>query len=170
MVRDPEPATDPIGAVDFLASVLSDEALTATDGAPWERPVGQLQWSCTKTLAHVVDCTNWYAAMLARCSPVGVHTAEMGGEAGPEILLDAAVSGATVIAAAVDRARPNDRAWHPFGSADRSGFAAMGVDEILVHGGEHRRDAGRPLRTSCRPLCRSHPAALSLGPGQRARR
>jgi hypothetical protein len=45
-------------------------------------------------------------------------------------------TGAALLAAAIRAAGPDDRGYHPFGMADRSGFAAMGCDEILVHGSD----------------------------------
>ena len=50
------------------------------------------------------------------------------------MLLESTRSAAALLALAVDGADDNARGWHPFGIADRSGFAAMGCDEILVHG------------------------------------
>ena len=43
---------------------------------------------------------------------------------------------AALLAAVVEAADPADLAWHPWGTANRSGFAAMGADEILVHGSD----------------------------------
>ena len=85
------------------------------------------------TLAHMVDCLNWYAALLARRSTGDVEVPEAAA-LGPSQLVDALRSGAAVLAAAVAAADADDRAWHPFGIADRCGFAAMGCDELLVHG------------------------------------
>src|ERR1022692_5344159 len=113
-------------------------ALTPAAAEPerWDDFAGQLTWSCRDTIAHVVSCCSWYAALLARRAGGDVEVAEMDGQAPPPILLDAAASSAAVLAAAVRAAAPSDRAWHSFGIGDRSGFAAMGCDEILVHGGD----------------------------------
>src|ERR1022692_680181 len=113
-------------------------ALTPAAAEPerWDDVAGQLTWSCRDTIAHVVSCCSWYAALLARRAGGDVEVAEMDGQAPPPILLDAAASSAAVLAAAVRAAAPSDRAWHSFGIGDRSGFAAMGCDEILVHGGD----------------------------------
>ena len=48
-----------------------------------------------------------------------------------------------MLAAAVDAAPPSLRGFHPFGSPDPSGFAAMACDELLVHGRDAALGLGR---------------------------
>ena len=101
---------------------------SATRGSPHS--------TCRRTLAHVVDCLVWYAAHLARRTSGDVEVPEMDRNATAPVLLDALRSGGALLAAVVERADPTDRGWHPFGIADRSGFAAMGCDEALIHGAD----------------------------------
>jgi hypothetical protein len=49
-------------------------------------------------------------------------------------LLDDVDDAAVLLARVLDGMRPAERAFHPAGSADRSGWAAMACDELLVHG------------------------------------
>jgi uncharacterized protein (TIGR03083 family) len=130
---------DLVGADDVLAAtdvVVSTLEPTIDDAERWAGPAGTLRWSCTATLAHVVDCAFWYAASLARRSTAGIAVSEADPAGPPAILVESLRSGGALLAMAVANAGPDDRGWHLFGSADRSGWAAMGADEILVHGAD----------------------------------
>ena len=114
------------------------------DDTSWEGAAGQLKWTCRDTLAHMVDCLNWYAANLARRSTGDVEVPEVAETLAPSQLIDALRSGGALLSAAVVASAADDRAWHPFGIADRSGFAAMGCDEVLVHGFDLAVGLGKP--------------------------
>jgi uncharacterized protein (TIGR03083 family) len=122
--------SDVATAVEALLSVL--------EGAPpetdWDVPAGALDWSCRHTLAHLVDCLYWYASNLARRSISDAASPDVEDATDVEFHLDALRSAAALLALAVDAADDEARGWHPFGMADRTGFAAMGCDEVLVHG------------------------------------
>jgi hypothetical protein len=139
-VRDLVGPDDVMAAVDSVAAML---AAAPRSGPPWERRAGQLRWTCRRTLAHVVDCLNWYAANLARRSTADVESPVIEPTLRPARLVDGLRSGGSILAAAVGAAGSDDRAWHPFGCADRSGFAAMGCDEVLVHGWDLSLGLGR---------------------------
>jgi uncharacterized protein (TIGR03083 family) len=125
--------SDVVTAAQCLIDAL---APAAAEPERWDDAAGQLTWTCRDTIAHVASCCSWYAALLARRADGEVTVAEMDAQAPPSVLLDAVMSSAAVLAAAVHASEPTDRAWHPFGIGDRSGFAAMGCDEILVHGSD----------------------------------
>lgn len=114
-----------------VASSTFDEASGAS-GA-WDVPAGQLEWSCRETLAHLVNCLNRFAALLARSATHDVETPGVDPMVDPALLIDLLRSAGMVLAAVVESADPDVRGWHPYGRADRSGFAAMGCDEILIH-------------------------------------
>lgn len=131
MTEDHPDRDDVLAAVEVVARAV--EPVTDSDDL-WDKPAGTLRWSCRHTLAHTGDCLTWYAANLARHSTGPIEVAEMPDDVEPARLLDALRSGAALLASVVVAAQPEDRAFHPFGIADRSGFAAMGCDELLVHG------------------------------------
>jgi hypothetical protein len=133
MTADLVTADDVLVAVATVADALAAPAMSEDR---WDDRAGTIEWSCRRTLTHVVDCVNWYAANLARCSTGGVEVAEMDPTVRPAVLLDCLRSAGALLAAAVTAAVPGQRGFHPFGIADRSGFAAMGCDEVLVHGGD----------------------------------
>jgi hypothetical protein len=100
----------------------------------WGVRAGTLEWSCARTAVHVAGDVAKYAAQLAGRVEGGYlrfRLAVAPDEAPREILrvLGAAVQ---LLVAAVRTAPDDARAWH-WGPADRSGFAAMGVGELLVH-------------------------------------
>ena len=130
-------AADLVTADDVLiATTVVADALAAADDDRWDTPAGELDWSCRHTLGHVVDCLVWYGANLARRSTGFIEVPEMAPTAAAPILIDALRSGGALLSAAVKAAEPDQRGFHPFGIADRSGFAAMGCDEVLVHGAD----------------------------------
>ena len=136
-----------VGAPEVRAAIDSVVAAllpAVGDEQAWDGPAGGLRWTCRATLAHIVDCALWYAAMLARRSEGDVHVPEADPAAPASLLLDGLHSTGHVLAAVVASADPADRARHPFGVGDRSGFAAMGCDEALVHGADIAAGLGLP--------------------------
>lgn len=122
-------------AIDYVVTTL-EPAATEEQDQRWDQPAGGLRWTCRATLAHIVDCQLWYAALLSRRSDGEVDVPEADPAASAKVLLDQLRSTGALLAAVVTTAAPEDRAWHPFGVGDRSGFAAMGCDEALVHGSD----------------------------------
>jgi hypothetical protein len=78
-------------------------------------------------------------------------------------VLEFAVTGGRILAAAVRTATPHVRAYHPTGIANPEGFAGMGCVEILLHGEDIARGLGLslgPPRDLCsRVLARMFPHA-----------
>lgn len=128
-------ADDALAAAEALASALDGPA-QRDDDPRWDSPAAGVEWTCRYTLAHVADCSLWYGGLLARQATAPVEVPENDPTGAAPLLLDALRSGAALLAAAIRTAAPNDRGWHAFGIADRSGFAAMACDEILVHGAD----------------------------------
>jgi uncharacterized protein (TIGR03083 family) len=128
-------AEDVLAAAEALASAL-DAVAEHDDDPRWNEPAAGLDWTCRYTLGHVADCALWYGALLARRARTAAEVPENSPTAPAPVLVDALRSGAALLAAAIRTAGPDDRAWHAFGVADRSGFAAMGCDEIIVHGAD----------------------------------
>ncbi|BCJ40570.1 hypothetical protein GCM10010168_80960 [Actinoplanes ianthinogenes] len=125
------------------------EALRTAAGQDWQAPAGDLSWSCWETVEHVADDLFAYAGQLAADQPpadryvpwgyrrarpdapaLTVYVQHADGNAGLLQVLEAAGG---LLAAVVRAAPPERRGFHPFGLADASGFAAMGIVEVLVH-------------------------------------
>ncbi|WIM93973.1 hypothetical protein ACTOB_005968 [Actinoplanes oblitus] len=125
------------------------EALRGVAGRDWRIPAGDLSWSCWETVEHVADDLFAYAGQLAadqppadRYVPWGVKRTRPDAPAltvyvnpadGTAGLLDVLAASGGLLAATVQVSPPQRRGFHPFGLADATGFAAMGVVEVLVH-------------------------------------
>jgi hypothetical protein len=115
-------------AVDEMLHVLSPLA-----DADWFVPAGSLTWSCWETANHVAHDLGAYAGQIAGQArtaylPFDVVVALVPAR---DVLAVIEACG-RLLAAAVEYAEPDALGWH-WGLADASGFAAMGVAEILVH-------------------------------------
>lgn len=137
-------AADVVLAARFAASALG--------GAPadaWSNRAGSLDWDCWETVEHIVDDLFAYATQLTPATPEGGYvpiamtSTRPGGaksaihvdrESGAASLLQALEACGALLAAMITTAPPDTRAWHPYGTSDPAGFAAMGVTETLVHG------------------------------------
>jgi hypothetical protein len=89
----------------------------------------------TAVAHHLTGCLAWYAHDLA-AGPDEAGAADWVPEQGAA-LVDVTISVAAwseVLARTVDGASPDDRGFHSHGIADRTGFAAIGCAELLVHG------------------------------------
>lgn len=148
----------PVSADDVALSVrLAVDALAAAPSG-WEKPAGDLTWTCWETTEHIADDLFAYAAQLARTAvdgtaPFTLTARREGGpgvsvfadpEAGPAGLLDVLDSCGGLLTAAVRAAAPQARGYHVFGVADAEGFAAMGVLEVLVHTADVAAGLGVP--------------------------
>ncbi|MCL3994152.1 GNAT family N-acetyltransferase [Streptomyces lavenduligriseus] len=115
-------------------------------------PAGRLEWDCRTTAVHVADDLVAYASnLVARAQddyvPFLLTPDEGTGNAG---LLQVIEATGGLLAAAVDTAPPGVRAYHnyPYGSADRAGFAAMGIAEVLLHTHDMTQGLGLPYEPS----------------------
>ncbi|MGW1621191.1 GNAT family N-acetyltransferase [Streptomyces sp. NPDC002172] len=113
-----------------------------------EVPAGRLDWNCHDTAVHVADDLVAYAANLAGRAQDAYVPFELRLDDGTDNsgLLHVIETTGALLAAAVRTASRQVRAFHPFpfGSADRAGFAAMGVAEVLLH--THDMATGLGLR------------------------
>jgi RimJ/RimL family protein N-acetyltransferase len=100
-------------------------------------PAGRVEWSCLKTAEHIASDLIAYAGQLAgraqdRYAPFRIYLED---DTDAEGALEVIETGGTLLAVTI-RATPREvRAFHPFPfrSANRTGFAAMGIAEVLLH-------------------------------------
>jgi uncharacterized protein (TIGR03083 family) len=124
-----------VGADDVTAAAAAVlDVLEPLTGRDWSVRAGDLEWSCAATASHIAHDLTKYAAMVAGRvdgSYLRFRVVVSPDEPPAEILR---IVGATaqLLVAAVATAPDDARAWH-HGAADRSGFAAMGIGELLVH-------------------------------------
>jgi hypothetical protein len=110
------------------------EALEPHVRQRWDVPAGGLEWTCQTTAAHIAHDLAAYSAQLASRSSARYLPIDLvvRSSSTASQVLEVAHAWGEVLAAVVEAADPDDRAWH-FGPADRGAFAAMGVGEVLVH-------------------------------------
>ncbi|MFI5686703.1 GNAT family N-acetyltransferase [Streptomyces sp. NPDC051636] len=112
----------------------------------------RLEWSCHQTAFHVAEDLIAYAGNLAGraqddYTPFDITLDDGTGNTG---LLQVIETTGALLAAAVRTAPRDVRAFHPypFGSADREGFAAMGIAEVLLHTHDITEGLGLPYEPS----------------------
>jgi hypothetical protein len=125
----------PIGSPDLDQAVAETvRVLTPHESADWQRRAGTLNWSCWKTAAHVAHDLLAYAGQLA-AQPDSAYLPfdlVVRDDASPRDLLRIVAGAGRLLSTALATSDPSVRAWH-WGPTDPSGFAALGVNETLVH-------------------------------------
>jgi hypothetical protein len=116
-------------AVTASLTVLSP----ATD-ADWQILAGDLDWTCWQTAAHIAHDLLAYASQLTAQPADAYLPVDLVVRADAPVprVLDAVRACGGLLATALQASPPTLRAWH-WGSTDPTGFAALGVNEILVH-------------------------------------
>ena len=122
---------------DLVAEATSEmrRALGHSLSSDWNVLAADLEWSCRGTAAHVVDDLFSYASQVL-AQPVDGYLpieAMVEDEATPEDLLRSIAMCGELLRLSAASAPRDVRAWHPYGTSDPEGFAAMGVVEVLVH-------------------------------------
>ncbi|MFD4571769.1 GNAT family N-acetyltransferase [Streptomyces sp. NPDC058417] len=127
------------GGDQVRAAVAESVALlrTAAD-RDWDGvKAGRLDWTCRETAEHIASDLLAYAGQLAGRAQHAYVPFEITFDEGtdPAGVLDVIETTGALLAATVRTTPPRVRAFHPypFRSADREGFAAMGVAEVLLH-------------------------------------
>ena len=149
---------DELGGEQVEEAVAGCVALLRTAAAArpdWARArAGRLEWSCWDTAVHVTSDLIAYAGQLAGRAqhayvPFDIALDENAGDDG---LLDVVTTTGALLAAAVRTAPRQARAFHPypFRSADRTGFAAMGIAEVLLHTHDIAEGLGLPYEPPAR--------------------
>lgn len=152
--------TSVTGAEVREAVAASSAALRSGIRGNWGNRIPDMEWTVGRAVAHIAEGLVWYATDLwAGPRELTTMTLSVHADATPVDLVRSLEAFGAVTAAAVDAAEPDRTGWHPMGLSDRTGFAAMACDEILVH----TSDAMRGLGGGFEPdpaLCRAVVARL----------
>ncbi|WP_443060435.1 GNAT family N-acetyltransferase [Streptomyces sp. NBC_00459] len=115
---------------------------------------GRLEWSCRQTAEHVASDLVAYAGQLAgraKSAYVPFAISIDGSEDGLDPadnagILDVITTTGALLTAAIRTAPRDARGFHPypFRSANREGFAAMGIAEVLLHTHDMAEGLGLP--------------------------
>jgi hypothetical protein len=124
-----------------LAEAL--KILVTLEDEDWSARAGRLTWTCRETAVHVAHDLAAYAGQLAARPRDGYlpYDLVVRPEAPVGEVLEVVRACGGLLAAALAAAGPEARAWH-WGPTDPSGFAAMGVAEILLHTWDITRGLG----------------------------
>ncbi|MFF8099816.1 GNAT family N-acetyltransferase [Streptomyces sp. NPDC016640] len=110
---------------------------TVTDRDWGKVRAGRLEWDCRETAAHIADDLIAYAGRLAGRSTAGhlPFTISLDEDTDNAGVLKTIEATGALLAAAIRTTPRAVRAFHsyPFRHANREGFAAMGVAEVLLH-------------------------------------
>lgn len=131
---------DVLAAAEHVRRVLEPAV-----GRDWRVPIPGLEFTVASVVSHVSVACLWYSVDLWSGRENGAYEVTAEDDASNERLLASLVAGAHVLAAAIGAAPPALRGFHPFGSPDPDGFAAMACDELLVHGDDAARGLGVPF-------------------------
>ncbi|MFG3442989.1 maleylpyruvate isomerase N-terminal domain-containing protein [Nonomuraea sp. NPDC047897] len=110
----------------------------------WSRPAGETDWSLRELIDHITLGVMGYAGLLV-ARPADRYIALRTGNdphAPVAECLESITIAATLLSHTVRATGPEVRAHHPWGTSDRTGFAAMGAVEILVHAHDMTRTLG----------------------------
>lgn len=108
--------------------------LTPHASQDWQVRAGSLDWTCWTTAAHVAHDLLAYAAQVAAQPSSAYLPCDLviQTEAAPLDVLQVVTACGRLLSNALSAAGPDARAWH-WGPTDPGGFAALGVNETLVH-------------------------------------
>ncbi|GAA2580245.1 hypothetical protein GCM10010435_66950 [Winogradskya consettensis] len=140
----------PVTADDVdLAVRLAVEVLRDAPPQGWGGKAGSLDWDCWETAEHLANDLFYYAAQLGPQSPpLDTHVPfalsrdrpdapatflSADRAAGPAGLLQVLETCGALLVAMVRTTPPQVRAHHAAGVSDPEGFAALGLQETLVH-------------------------------------
>ncbi|MDQ1466111.1 MAG: hypothetical protein QOH10_526 [Actinomycetota bacterium] len=121
--------SDLMKAADWAA-----ERWAAFPAQRWDATDTTVEWTPRRTLDHLVDAMLLYSAYVATRARERVSPPRNGDpSSAPGALMDAFRSGIVILTRLLDGFRDDERAYHPSGMADRSGWIGMACTEILVH-------------------------------------
>ncbi|MFF1905427.1 maleylpyruvate isomerase N-terminal domain-containing protein [Kitasatospora sp. NPDC058218] len=140
-------------------------ALGRAADADWYRHPAGSDWTCRATLDHLALGLLGYAGLLT-ARPTDRYIT-LFGSLDPAAPVPHCLEGlriaAALLAGTVRDTPPEARAWHPWGHSDATGFAAMGMVELLVHGwdltGALGLDRSVPDRLAAPAVTRLFPTA-----------
>jgi hypothetical protein len=121
----------------YHLATISDWSAERWSAFPTDRWVATdetVAWTPRRTLDHLVDAMLLYSSYVATRARSRVSPPRNGDPSSrPTALVDAFRSGAVILVRLLDGLQDGERAFHPSGMADRSGWIGMACTEILVH-------------------------------------
>src|SRR2546421_8724454 len=127
--------------VDATSAVV--DPLVPVADRDWNSSAAGLEWTCSQTAIHIAHDLLKYAAQLAGQTGDSYlrFRVTASSEESPEELLRIIHGAGRVLSSVIGSSPIDARAWH-YGPTDASGFAAMGIGEMLVHAFDIARGLG----------------------------
>lgn len=151
------PRTRPRVTANDLDAVVSGAVLALRAGVErdWSVAANGLRWSCARTSGHIADDLVAYASQLAGTVRTGYlpFTFAPKRNTEPAGLLNLIEGMAALLSTVVRAAPASASAYHPYGSTDAEGFAALGVAEVLLHTHDIAAGLAIPYRPPSSALC-----------------
>jgi len=94
----------------------------------WRVPIPGLEFTVASVVAHVCVTCLWYSVDMWSGSENGAYEVSAVDDASNERLLTSLLAGPHILSAGIEAAPPTLLGFHPFGSPDPDGFAAMACD------------------------------------------
>jgi hypothetical protein len=129
---------EPVGPDDIVAAA-EHVAATLAPGvdADWTVPADAVDWDVRSTVLHAVSCVTCYTIDLASQATSRVPLAlDVPAHATNEQVLRVLGTAARMMALVATASPASARGYHEGGMADASGFVAMAIDEVIVHGAD----------------------------------
>lgn len=140
IVEDTEQS--PADHVRWAADACTSFLRTTIDG-DWTVAVPDLDWTVAEAVAHAAEGCLWYAIDLsARGRDLEGVEHRVAPDRPPGELVATVETYASIVVTIIGAAPPEARGFHPMGTADPSGFAAMACDELLIHTDDAARGLG----------------------------
>lgn len=149
--NDPMPhptwnAPDPTPEDLAEAAALCRATLMPALDRDWGALAFDMEWSCRRTLDHVVDVMLFYAAHLAARATTRLLPPRDGDPArSPAELLEILPAAAAILGEVCRAAPPEARGFHGAGMADATGFLGMACEEVIMHTDDIARGLGLPF-------------------------
>jgi hypothetical protein len=121
------------------------QALRPYADRDWMVPAGRLTWTCWETAAHVAHDLLASAGQVASCPDEAYLPMDLVVDSRAPVrgVLEVVSAVGRLLSVAVHSASAEARGWH-WGPTDASGFAALGVNEVLVHTYDITQGLGLP--------------------------
>jgi hypothetical protein len=128
-------------------AALSRTALSTAMDRDWNTRAHDLDWTCRRSLDHIIDTLVFYASHLSTRATHRLPLLRNGDPSSDVADLLVGMSIAAGLLADVAQAAPSDaRAFHPAGMGDPEGFLAMGCEEVLAHTWDITESFGLPFQ------------------------
>lgn len=126
-----------------VAADLVVATLAPAVDADWSVPASGLDWDVRKTVFHAAASVTYYAGHLASQTTAWLPLIlDVAIEATNEQLLRLLPAAARMLSIVAAASPDAARAYHEGGMADTSGFLAMAIDEVIVHGADAANGLG----------------------------